>query len=385
MLTYGTHDVNGIRHDDWLDLSTGINPEGYPVPPIPAAAWQRLPDDADGLAEQAARLFGCPHALPVSGSQAAIRALPTLLPRGRVALADLTYGEYAPAFEQAGHDVIRFAYGRENQVAGFADANAAAGGARGEFSVRVRDAERDDTGQTPAHVTGPSPAFILDGDTLLPDDIDYLVIVNPNNPTTDTFNADVLLRWRDTLAARGGCLVVDEAFIETMPAQSVAPACGAPGLIVLRSVGKFFGLAGLRVGFVLGEAAFLRRLEQMLGAWAVNGPARYVTQQAFADIAWQDQQRSSLSKRGSALQALLAAHHLPVRSAPLYSWFAHPNAIDIHVGLARQRIWTRLFETAVSSSGYLPSIRIGLPSGGEATSRLDTALKALSALAPHRE
>ncbi|MEX3919927.1 threonine-phosphate decarboxylase, partial [Paraburkholderia sp. BR10872] len=99
----------GIAWHAWIDLSTGINPHGYPVPPVPSAAWRRLPDDGDGFAASAAHYYGAPdarHVLAVAGSQAAIRALPALLPRARVAIAALTYGEYAPAFVRAGHEVV---------------------------------------------------------------------------------------------------------------------------------------------------------------------------------------------------------------------------------------------------------------------------------------
>src|SRR5580698_7195652 len=99
----------GIPYASWLDLSTGINPYGYPVPPVPPDVWRRLPDEGDDFAECAARYYGAPdaeHVLPVAGSQAAIRALPALLPRATVGIAPLTYSEYAPAFERAGHRVV---------------------------------------------------------------------------------------------------------------------------------------------------------------------------------------------------------------------------------------------------------------------------------------
>src|SRR5215469_16589169 len=129
----------GIPYAQWLDLSTGINPHGYPVPPLPAEAWRRLPDEGDGFAERAARYYGAPdaaHVLPVAGSQAAIRALPWLLGRsevGTVGIAPLTYGEYAPAFQRAGH------------------------------RVATLDVTRAD----------------------LPDDLTHAIVVNPNNPTAE--------------------------------------------------------------------------------------------------------------------------------------------------------------------------------------------------------
>src|SRR5205823_9077519 len=89
--------------------------------------------------------------------------------------------------------------------------------------------------------------------------MDVLVVINPNNPTGDRFPPDTLLDWHACLAARDGWLVVDEAFIDPTPADSLAPYSTRPGLFVLRSLGKFFGLAGARVGFVLAEAALLRQ------------------------------------------------------------------------------------------------------------------------------
>ncbi|MGD7217312.1 aminotransferase class I/II-fold pyridoxal phosphate-dependent enzyme, partial [Ralstonia pseudosolanacearum] len=232
---------HGEPSGGWVDLSTGINPHGYPVPPIPPEAWLRLPED-DGLEAAAASHYGVASAdavLAVAGSQAAIRALPLLLPRGRVGIARIGYSEYAPAFARAGHDVV------------------------------LLD-ERD---------------FL---DATLPDALTHLVVVNPNNPTARCLPAATLRDWHARLSARGGTLIVDEAFIETLDAPpSLAPLAGAPGLVVLRSIGKFYGLAGARIGFVLGPPACLAALREALGHWTVNGPARAVVRAALADTAWQ--------------------------------------------------------------------------------------------------
>ena len=73
-----------------------------------------------------------------------------------------------------------------------------------------------------------------------------MVLVQPNNPTGALFARSRLLDWHARLARRGGWLVVDEAFIDPTPDASLAPMAGADGLVVLRSLGKFFGLAGAR-------------------------------------------------------------------------------------------------------------------------------------------
>jgi cobalamin biosynthetic protein CobC len=313
---------------DWLDLSTGINPDGYPVPALPAQAWQRLPQDDDGLAELAAQACGAPQALPVAGSQAAIRTLPGLLRPGRVGIAALGYSEYAPAFAAAGHAVAPL------DEAAFAQA-------------------------------------------ALADELDHLVVVNPNNPTGRMLPAATLLRWHAKLAARGGTLLVDEAFIDCLPDGSVAAHSGKAGLVVLRSIGKFYGLAGIRCGFVLAQPALLDALRERLGHWAVSGPAREVARHALADHGWQDATRARLQACGVKLAALLDRHGLAPVMHALFCWVPHDDAARLHHALAQQGVWTRYFDAA---GGCPPSLRLGLPPDQpHAWQRLDAALAAATA------
>lgn len=309
----------GIPYAQWLDLSTGINPHGYPVPPVPADAWRRLPDDGDDFATCAARYYGAPdaaHVLPVAGSQAAIRALPTLLPRARVGIAPLTYSEYAPAFERAGHEVVPLDVGWES----------------------------------------------------FPDTLTHAVVVNPNNPTATYLSAEKLLQWHAQLRERGGTLLVDEAFADTMPSASLAASTHLDGLIVLRSPGKFFGLAGVRAGFVLGAPALLDALNQTLGAWTVSGPARHAVKAAFADDAWQRQMRTLLDAESARLARLLHAQGFNTRGTPLFAWTDDPRAASLHETLARRGVWTRLFQ----SSG---SVRFGLPASEAEWNRFEETLR----------
>ncbi|MFM0649567.1 threonine-phosphate decarboxylase CobD [Paraburkholderia bryophila] len=308
----------GMPYAQWLDLSTGINPHGYPVPPVPADAWRRLPDDGDDFAACAARYYGAPdaaHVLPVAGSQAAIRALPALLPRAQVGIAPLTYSEYAPAFERAGHDVV------------------------------------------PLDVSCES----------LPDTLTHAVIVNPNNPTAEHVSAARLLQWHAQLSARGGTLLVDEAFADTMPSASLAAHTHRDGLLVLRSPGKFFGLAGVRAGFVLGAPALLGALRQTLGAWTVSSPARHAVKAAFADEAWQQQMRSQLNLESERLTNLLHAQGLATRSTPLFAWTDDARAPALHDALARRGVWTRLFTSS-------RSVRFGLPGSETEWARFEQSL-----------
>lgn len=309
----------GIPYAQWLDLSTGINPHGYPVPPVPADAWRRLPDEGDGFAACAARYYGAPdaaHVLPVAGSQAAIRTLPSLLPCARVGIAPLTYSEYAPAFERAGHQIV------------------------------------------PLDVSW---------DTL-PEPLTHVVVVNPNNPTAEQLSAGKLLHWHAQLRTRGGTLLIDEAFADTMPSASLAASTHLDGLIVFRSPGKFFGLAGVRAGFVLGAPALLDALRHRLGAWTVSGPARHAVKAAFEDPAWQQQMRTRLDTESARLVSLLHAQDFATRSTPLFAWTDDARAAALHEALAQRGVWTRLF----TASG---SVRFGLPASEAEWMRFEESLR----------
>ncbi|MEM5311939.1 threonine-phosphate decarboxylase CobD [Paraburkholderia sp. JHI869] len=311
----------GIAWDAWVDLSTGINPHGYPVPPVPPTAWRRLPDDGDGFAACAARYYGAPdarHVLPVAGSQAAIRALPALLASARVAIAPLTYGEYAPAFARAGHEIV------------------------------------------PLDVTHDA----------LPDAVTHAVVVNPNNPTATHLTAARLLQWHAQLAARGGTLIVDEAFADAFGherSETLAHATSREGLVVLRSPGKFFGLAGARCGFVLAAPTLLGALRAHLGAWTVSGPARHAVTHAFEDSAWQSEMRARLAAESARLVALLRAHGFAPHATPLFAWITDPRAAALQDALARHAVWTRRFDAPAS-------LRFGLPACEDEWQRFENAL-----------
>ncbi|KPC52513.1 threonine-phosphate decarboxylase CobD [Amantichitinum ursilacus] len=325
----------GRPREQWLDLSTGINPHGYPVPALEAAAWLRLPDDGDDLEMIAARHYGAPAALAVAGTQAAIRMLPAVLPAGEIGVSLLTYGEYAPAFAAAGFRLRRF------------------------VTPAVADlASADD--------------FVLQPGAALPASLQHLVLVNPNNPTAELYAPDVLLDWQQQLRARGGTLIVDEAFLEALPVASMAAHSALDGLIVLRSVGKFYGLAGARVGFVLAAPGVLQRLALLRGPWSISGPARAVVRAALLDTAWQESTDVALRAAGLRLAQLLAdAGFANVAATPLFAWLRTEYAAALHKQLAEQGIWVRRFD-------HVPSLRLGLPPDEAGWQRLTTALSALS-------
>lgn len=307
----------GIPEHDWLDLSTGINPNGWPVPAVPAAIWQALPQDDDELNAAAQAYYGTPHLLAVAGSQAAIQCLPMLRPPAQVALVAPSYAEHEHAWQRHGHQVIRMA----------------------------------------------ATDILKTGTTA-----QAAIIVNPNNPAGTLFSVDDLLRLHERLAARGGWLVVDEAFMDTTPEYSLASFCPRPGLIVLRSLGKFFGLAGARVGFVLAEQAVLQPLSELLGPWPIAAPSRYAATLALRDTAWQQATRKALPPSSQRLADLLGAHILPPGGgSSLFQWIRCAGAAHMHHLLAQQGILTRLFDAPAS-------LRFGLPRDEAQWARLEEAL-----------
>ncbi len=311
----------GIPEAEWLDLSTGISPHAYPVPAPPPAVWARLPE-ADALEAVAAACYGGGPLLATAGTQAAIQALPRLRPPGRVAVLAPGYGEHARVWAEAGHVVEPVARsGLEAAVQSF----------------------------------------------------DVVVLCRPNNPDGWCADRGTLLRWAEELAARGGWLVVDEAFMDCTPAESLVPAGPRPGLVVLRSPGKFFGLAGARLGFVQAEPALLEPLAELLGPWPVSGPARWAGRHALADTSWQETMRVRLGEEGARLAALLAGCGLtPEGGTPLFQWLRRADAVVIAEALARQAILVRHFPEH-------RGLRFGLPPDEAGWARLEAALVSLRA------
>lgn len=308
----------GIPTERWVDLSTGINPHGWPAPPIPPDIWKRLPEADDSLSTAAAQYYGSTLLVPAAGSQPLIQLLPTLRRACRVGILPPSYGEHAYAWQRNGHEVVSL------------------------------DSHSIDTAI---------------------DKLDVLVICNPNNPTGSHFSPEKLLMWREKLAQRDGWLIVDEAFTDALPELSVASHAGLSGLIVLRSLGKFFGLAGARVGFALAWPPLLSQIQEALGPWPINGPARLVATQALQDKHWQLGMRQYLIAESGKLATVLARNGLPPSgSTPLFQWVITPHARQIHTRLAQQGIWTRFFDTP-------QSIRFGLPGSPHDWHQLETALQ----------
>ncbi len=309
----------GVPAQGWLDLSTGVNPWPYPLPSIAAAAWSRLPGNSEhqALLTAAARRWRVgadARVVAAPGSQALIQLLPRLIAPGPVAVIGPTYGEHARAWSAAGHAVAEV--GDPDAVG-----NAAA-----------------------------------------------VVVVNPNNPDGSVLAPARLAALADSLAARGGLLVVDEAFADTQPEISVIPR-SRPGLVVLRSFGKFYGLAGLRLGFAVAVPAMAERLAAMLGPWPVSGPALAVGSAALADDAWAVATAARLKEATGRLRQLLERNGLEIcGGTALFTLVRHPAADRLYHRLGRAGILVRAF------AGRPDRLRLGVPGDESAMARLGHAL-----------
>ena len=309
--------------EPWLDLSTGISPHAYPLPRLASDDWTRLPD-RDALAKfevAMATAFGVDdpaRVVAVSGSEAGLRLLPLLRGSARVGIAGPTYGSHLDAWDDAVEapwvDLVA-------DLAGF----------------------------------------------------DIIVAVRPNNPTGAAIDADTLFAVADALSARGGWLVLDEAFADAMSGSSLAADPRADSAVILRSFGKFYGLAGVRLGAVIAPLPIAARLRHTLGDWPISYPAIRIGTAAYADTRWADNARARLRSDAARLDALLARHGWGASGGcPLFRLIEDHRAPGLHAALARAGILTRAFAYRADW------LRIGLPGAQVEWSRLDTALRSFA-------
>ncbi len=312
----------GGNREDWLDLSTGINPYSYPLPASLASnAWTSLPEKAteERLIAAARHAYRVPDLLGLvaaPGTQLLLSLLPVILPDGPVALAAPTYSSHKAVWE------------RENRA-----------------------------------------PIELSSIYALPSDAKIVVLVNPNNPDGRLTDVKSLLEIARSLGERGGYLVIDEAFADVVPGATILPHAGKENILVLRSFGKFFGLAGLRLGFLAGPRTITGKLARLLESWCLSGPALEIGTKALRDEDWQDKMSRRLIEDMADLTVVLSECGLSVfGGTPLYALAGLRNAKGLHEALARRRIWTRIFD-------YAPTwIRFGLPGGPENLQRLSEAI-----------
>ena len=304
----------GGRAEDWIDLSTGINRLPYPVGEIDQRHWSALParSEIDALHQAAQHAYRTRAAVvAMGGAQAAIQLLPQLAPRGRARILAPTYNEYAPVLSAASWDVEEVS-----------ELDALAGA-------------------------------------------DLAIVVNPNNPDGRCHAPADLL----ALLPSVGRLVIDESFADAVPLLSLASEAVRPGLLILRSFGKFYGLAGLRLGFALGNVADITKLAGISGPWPVSGAAIAIGCRALRDDDWAKATSARLARDSVRLDALVQSQGWRlVGGTPLFRLYEMPDARAAQEKLARAQIWSRVF---VQQPTWL---RLGLPGDESEWSRLAEVL-----------
>ncbi|MBL1421961.1 MAG: threonine-phosphate decarboxylase [Alphaproteobacteria bacterium] len=284
--------------NNWLDLSTGINPYHYPTDRVSSLSWAQLPQKSalNMLLTAASAAYNCPkkQIFAANGTQYLIETLPQILPKSTIAILAPTYQEHAHNWQKHGHKVIL-----------------------------VDDIEQAKQA-------------------------DHLIIVNPNNPTGKLFTPQQLQVLQKHFAAKGGYLIIDEAFMDMTPDMSMAAHAGQVGLIILRSFGKFFGLAGVRVGFILADDQILHKIEQHIGLWSISGMAIDVAENALNDHKWQRDMRQTLAEDMRNMCQILQLNKFDViGQTDLFCLVKMPDgaasAHEYFTKLAQQHTLTRKF------------------------------------------
>jgi len=304
----------GGRPDDWIDLSTGINRLPYPVVDVEPRLWNALPSrtDIESLHDAARHAYATDAPIAaLGGAQAAIQLLPHLSPRGRARILAPTYNEYAADLSVAGWDATEVS-----------NLEALAGA-------------------------------------------DLAVVVNPNNPDGTRHDRSEL----QALRPRVGRLVIDESFADTVPDLSLASRAAQDGLLILRSFGKFYGLAGLRLGFAIGSEREIAALAAMAGPWPVSAAAIAIGRRALCDDAWKMATSARLASDCLRLDAMVRSQSWTlVGGTPLFRLYEAGDALAAQKKLARGQIWSRVFQ---QRPGWL---RLGLPGSETEWSRLAAVL-----------
>jgi len=343
-----------IKRERWLDLSTGINPNSWMSQNLylPDEIFQRLPEKNDELQLAALRHYltciedqqnmmappialSASNILPCAGSQQAIQWLPQLRQQksvnwqqDKVWVTDGSFSGHRESWENAG------------------------------FRVNI------------------SPCQQIER-VLVTQKVDVLVVINPDNPTGYQWDIAKLLSWAKILSRRGGWLIVDEAFAHELQSsvcsQLEENIEHLSGIFVLKSVGKFFGLAGIRSGFVISSEKNIKALSNLQGDWALGHVAQYITQKAFMDSQWITSQIQQLSQQSQRLNMLISKYFgIKAIGSSLFQTFYSANAYQYFYKLAEKGILVRFLPaTQFSNTG----IRIGLPANEPEWERLELAIK----------
>ncbi len=311
----------GGTASSWLDLSTGINPVPYPVPALPPSLWNRLPESGaeTALLKASRHYYRIPETMGVTacpGTQSAIQILPSLFKPSNVAILSPTYAEHRHCWQAHGHNILEVA--------------------------RPED---------------------------IPPDCSVIILVSPNNPTGWIPETDILLALHQHVKEKNGLLVMDEAFMDCTPDKSCIPFLSPDHLAVLKSFGKFFGLAGLRLGFAIGDPKITREINRRLGPWAVSGPASHIGAKALSDSSWISKTRQRLKEDKAACLRLLTENGLvPTGGTDLFTLIQDDQANLLFRHLCDHQILSRPF------SEHPSLIRLGHPASEADHERLSATL-----------
>ena len=293
----------GGARDNWIDLSTGINPEPYPITGTNNRDWATLPDQnaVDALLVAARTFWNIPSGAAIiaaPGLSSLITRLPGVLHGKTVSIPGPTYNEYAAAFSDA------------------------------DWTKATQNA-------------------------------DVTIHVHPNNPDG---------RLWDAPFEPNSLTIIDESFCDTTPDLSHVNLCAEPGTLILKSFGKFWGLAGVRLGFAIGTPDLIEKLARTLGPWPVSGPALAIGTRALTDETWASETRARLEHDAQRLDNLLISRGAEIiGGTPLFRLYQVDNAAAWQSRLAASHIWSRFFPY---SDTWL---RLGLPAHAD-WSRLETSV-----------
>lgn len=308
----------GGERKDWLDLSTGISPFSPKLPDFDQEIWRRLPEAAtERKVQSLAKQFYKSNldCLIVPGTQFVIQNLPRILD-GKTGIVGPTYGEYGHAFDQQNADF--------QMIDGIEDIG----------------------------------------------DLKSIILVNPNNPDGRSYSPDQLLELAFELSERDGYLVVDEAFADMSGANnSLMNNQKADNILILRSFGKFYGLAGLRLGLVFGPQQLLSKISALKGPWSVSGPALAVADYIYSRPEISSELYQKIDKRFKEMKRAFDKMNLEIVGHTQLSFLlAFPSAEKMHKHLQRKQILTRKFDY---NQKWL---RIGLTLNEEQDQRLIDAI-----------
>ncbi len=320
----------GIPRSDLLDLSNAVSPFPYPLGSIPDHLLTELPYERAGLAEAASDFYGVASGciLAASGSQHFIQSFPRMRERSTVLLPRVGYEEHLRWWRAAGHRCV------------FYD--------EPERGLLMR--------------------------TIRQEKADVLVLIHPNNPTGSCIEPTDITAWR-ALLPDDGQIIVDEAFVDVQPETSVSTLLPMQGLLVLRSAGKFFGLPGLRLGFLLASEANIRAMRAQLGPWAINAIAQWAGERMLVDAAWQQRARAYLRERAQEQYQSVINAGLSADSCVQTPYFtsitlAHDQAEQLLTAMLARYISLRCY----AQHPDYACIRIGLTASVQEQRRLQVAL-----------